>query len=411
MTERLHHHGLCQRCAFRQQLLTLLAHPGGDIHPHLEPIFHALVANKPKSALAWLERSPAAALLNELSQLDQPLTHQMLDRHAPHKAIDYLRNVLVAGKVLPPRDEYLAMFDRWTATAVAQVIDPAERRIVRSFASWHQLRRLRERSQRNKITAAQGGRARTEVRAAIALINWLHDNSATLATCDQHLIDRWLADGRSTNHNARAFLLWTHRNGHTSGVTIPHRPVGGPGVRIEDDERWALVRRFLHDDAIAIADRAAGLLLLLYGQPLTKVAHIKREQILSSAHGASIVLGTKPLELQEPVGELVLQLANNHRGRAALGHTDDHPWLFPGAAPGRPISPRTLMTRLQAFGVRARAGRNTTLMDLAAQVPAVVLSKLLGIGINTATSWTQQAQIGAAYPAEVARRQDRNTSP
>jgi L-alanine-DL-glutamate epimerase-like enolase superfamily enzyme len=68
------------------------------------------------------------------------------------------------------------------------------------------------------------------------------------------------------------------------------------------------------------------------------------------------------------------------------------------------------MTRLQVFGIRARAGRNTTLMDLAAQIPAVVLTKLLGIGINTATSWTQQAQTGAAYAAEVARRQHRNTS-
>jgi hypothetical protein len=410
VTERLHHHGLCQRCAFRQQLLTLLAHPGGDVHPHIEPIFHALVANKPKSALAWLERSPAAALLHELSQLDQPLTHQILDRYEPHKAIDYLRNVLVAGKVLPPRDEYLVMLDRWAATAVARVVDPAERRIVRGFVSWHQLRRLRDRSQQHTITAAQGGRARAEVRAAIALISWLHDNGATLATCDQHLIDRWLADGRSTNHNARAFLLWTHRNRHTSAVTIPHRPLGGLGVRIEDDERWALVRRFLHDDAIAITDRVAGLLLLLYGQPLTKVAHITREQILSSAHHASIMLGAKPLELQEPVSELVLRLVNDHRSRAAIGHTHDHPWLFPGAAPGRPISPRTLMTRLQAFGVRARAGRNTTLMDLAALLPAVVLSKLLGIGINTATSWTQRAQTGAAYAAEVARRQNPNTS-
>ncbi len=116
------------------------------------------------------------------------------------------------------------------------------------------------------------------------------------------------------------------------------------------------------------------------------------------------MLGTKPLDLHNPVGDLVLQLANNRRGRAALGHTDDHPWLFPGGAPGRPISPRTLMVRLQPSGVRARAGRNTTLMDLAAQLPAVVLSDLLGIHINTATSWAHQSQTGATYAAEVARR-------
>ncbi len=207
------------------------------MHPHIEPVFHALVTSEPKSALAWMKRSAAVALLNELSQVDQPLTHETLDRYPPNKAIDHLRNVLVAGKVLPARDEYLAMFDRWTAKALAQVVDPHERRIVRSFASWHELRRLRKRSERHNITATQASYARAEVRAAIALITWLRDNGATLASCDQHLIDRWLADGRSTNRNAHAFLLWTRRNGHTQNVMIPPRTTKGPVVRIEEDDR------------------------------------------------------------------------------------------------------------------------------------------------------------------------------
>ena len=403
-TERLHHQGLCQRCAFRHQLLSLLAHSGGDMHPHLEPVFHALVSSEPKSGLVWLERSAAVTLLNELSQVNQPVTHETLDRYPPNRAIDHLRNVLVAGKVLPPRDQYLAMFDRWTAKALAQVADAHERRIVRGFASWHALRRLRDRSERHNITATQAGYARAQVRAAIALIAWLRDNGATLASCDQRLVDRWLADGRSTRHNARAFLLWTRRNGHTPDAEIPQRATEGPAARIDKDDRWTLVRRFLHDDAIPTAERVAGLLLLLYGQPLTKVAHITRDQIVSSASGVWIMLGTKPLNLPDPLGGLVLRLAANRRGHAALGHTDDHPWLFPGGAPGRPISPNRLTARLQSFGVRARAGRNTTLMDLAAQLPAIVLSNLLGIHINTATSWTEQAQTGAAYAAEIARR-------
>ncbi|MGH3720242.1 MAG: hypothetical protein ACRDRI_15640 [Pseudonocardiaceae bacterium] len=73
--------------------------------------------------------------------------------------------------------------------------------------------------------------------------------------------------------------------------------------------------------------------------------------------------------MPDPLGGLVLRLAANRRGHAALGHTDDNPWLFPGGAPGRPISPTRLMARLQSFGIRARAERNTTLMDLAAQLP------------------------------------------
>lgn len=62
-----------------------------------------------------------------------------------------------------------------------------------------------------------------------------------------------------------------------------------------------------------------------------------------------------------------------------------------------------------AFGIPARAGRTATLMDLAAQMPAVVLSKLLGISLATATGWNQAAgSTQAGYAAEVARRQHRS---
>ncbi|MBE1579455.1 hypothetical protein SAMN05216266_14019 [Amycolatopsis marina] len=47
-------------------------------------------------------------------------------------------------------------------------------------------------------------------------------------------------------------------------------------------------------------------------------------------------------------------------------------------------------------------------MDLASQLPPVVLSKLLGIHINTATYWAHQAnRSGAAYAADLARRTTR----
>src|SRR5450755_1216324 len=92
-------------------------------------------------------------------------------------------------------------------------------------------------------------------------------------------------------------------------------------------------------------------------------------------------------------------------GHAAIGHTDDHPWLFPGGRAGKPISPEQLVTRLTRLGISARAGRAAALMDLAAQLPAVVLSKLLGINLTTATAWNQAAgNTRPACAAQVARR-------
>lgn len=406
ITERLHHHGLCARCACHQQLLALLCHPAADLPLHLQPVFQVLADSDPASVLRWLEQSSARTVLAQSSQLDQPLTHDLLDRYPPNRAIEHLRKVLVAGNVLPRRDEYLATFERWIGPAVAKVHDPVERRIVRRFALWHQLRRLRARAERGSLTLGQAQRARAGVRTAVLLIAWLRAQGATLATCSQRDIDRWLVGGRSTNYHARPFLDWACGNGHAHNIEIPDRSGRrGPAKRIEDDQRWALVRRLLHDDAVSLEDRVAALLLLLYAQPLSKVARLTRDQIDGAPGTVRVMLGAHPLDIPPPLDELLLRLAANRRGFAALAHTDDHPWLFPGGAPGLPLTSSHLMHRLHKLGIHARPARNTAMFDLAAQIPAVVLSRLLGIHINTAISWAEHAGApGAAYAAEIVRR-------
>ena len=69
------------------------------------------------------------------------------------------------------------------------------------------------------------------------------------------------------------------------------------------------------------------------------------------------------------------------------------------------MDPARLMRRLNDIGLPIRAGRGTALMDLAGQLPATVLSRLLGLHINTATAWSQEAgNTRPGYAAEVARR-------
>jgi hypothetical protein len=235
--------------------------------------------------------------LSAASQLDQPLTHEALDRFPPSQAIEYLRKALAASHVLPPRDEYLATFERWIPRALAAVSDLGERRVIRRFAVWHQLRRLRARAGRGSLTPAQAQRARAGVRAAIALTAWLRGNGTTLATCTQRHVDDWLGGRCSTNYNARPFLAWACRTGHAHDVEIPARPDPRPGTRIEDDHRWALARRLLHDATVPGEDRVAGLLLLLYGQPLSKVTRLTRDQIHGEPGAVRVMLGPHPLEV------------------------------------------------------------------------------------------------------------------
>jgi hypothetical protein len=112
-----------------------------------------------------------------------------------------------------------------------------------------------------------------------------------------------------------------------------------------------------------------------------------------------------PLDLPAPLDELVRQLLDRTHGRAAVARTHDQPWVFPGGAPGHPLSTAQLKVRLARLGIHGRSGRNTTLMDPAAKVPPVALARLLGIHISTAGAWAERAGGSpAAYAAQVFRR-------
>lgn len=56
-----------------------------------------------------------------------------------------------------------------------------------------------------------------------------------------------------------------------------------------------------------------------------------------------------------------------------------------------PFSSARLSARPRRLGIPARLSRNTALMDLATQLPATVLSQLVGLPLDTATSWTIEA--------------------
>ncbi|TQE36845.1 hypothetical protein Sipo8835_09255 [Streptomyces ipomoeae] len=56
---------------------------------------------------------------------------------------------------------------------------------------------------------------------------------------------------------------------NTPNLTAPTTRWAGPTGPHDEDRRWEVARRLLHDDAAPTADRVAGLLLLLYAQRST----------------------------------------------------------------------------------------------------------------------------------------------
>ncbi|MEV8597336.1 hypothetical protein [Streptomyces sp. NPDC052012] len=395
--ERLHHHGLCNSCALERQLTGLLGGPDGIVRPALEPVFQCLQRGDPLSLLYWLRESVPRRLLAALAAEKGPVTHDLLDglQH-PVKAVRHLRAALAAESVLPARDERLAELEHWLPRAVARIEDPSERQVVRSFATWHHLRRLRRDAEKQPVTLHQAVVVRREVKAAIQLIEWLRARNASMATCTQHDIDDWLSTDIWVRYLARTFLVWSVRNRHAHRVLIPVPPQDSSMALIEQDQRWAVV----------------GLLLLLFAQPLSRISRIRLDQVARTEDGVTLTLGSHPIDLPPPLDSLVLELVQQRYGYSTLGRSEDHPWLFPGTAGGQPISSRQLMRKLTALGIKARPARNTTLMDLSAELPAVVLSRLLGLHINRAERWTKEVRSARAdYAAALSRRSSAAQSP
>ncbi|MEU1630511.1 hypothetical protein ABZ746_35540 [Streptomyces sp. NPDC020096] len=80
-------------------------------------------------------------------------------------------------------------------------------------------------------------------------------------------------------------------------------------------------------------------------------------------------------------------------------------WIHKTPARRAAFRAHSLGRRLENLGIRPRAARNASLMDIASELPAYVFSRLLGFSQSTADNWDIEASgFGPAYGAEIARR-------
>jgi len=176
-------------------------------------------------------------------------------------------------------------------------------------------------------------------------------------------------------------------------------------VFAEEDTRWRIARHLLHDGAITTADRVAGLLVLLYCQPVTRIVSLTTDNIVQTNDEVQLLLGRQPLTVPNPLDTLLLELAIDHHGTDSPDNSDEQRWLFPGRLSGQALHPLVMGKRLMRLGIHSRIARNTALMESAATMPAVVLSSLLGLSITAAVRWAALAgAAGNAYAANIIHR-------
>lgn len=387
--DKLYERGRCATCALRRRTAELLRAGAEHIPAELEAVFTAIVTTPtPRSALNWLRRGAGAKVLTELVAGVLPATHEALDAHPHRRAADYLREVLVANQVLPARDEALIRTERFVAELLADIDHDPHRRLIAAFATWRVLRRLRRRADQGARPRTYTRHARQQITTAARFLSWLTERDTTLREVTQTDLDTWLASGPA-GYQVRAFLGWAAEHNRCRSLHVP--PLGhNPGLTTSDDDRFAQLTQLLHDAELELTDRVAGALLLLYGQPLSRISAITTDQITHRDQQVFLRFGHHDVHTPEPLATLLSTLIRDRRRYLGVG-SPTTTWLFPGLLPGRPLTAARLGERLRALGIHAQPGRRATLTSLASQLPAAVLAEVLHLHPTTAVRWVRDA--------------------
>ncbi len=260
---RNHH---CFACNLADRLDFLLRGADGTAGPKVAALRSVLAAtSSPRAVLRWLDNPTVAGALEGLASSKVPFTHEALDQMGTNRAVAHLRHVLVSTRALPERNETAASLEAWVDDQLERVDDPEDRRMVGAYASWWVVRRRRARLARRPTLSV--GYDHEGILRAIELLSWLRAHDRSLATCTQADIDLWLASGPPGRREARRFVRWAGSHRLCGEVVIGPRREAVPVASTDVAEIIAIARRLMTDQTVALADRVAGLLLILYGQP------------------------------------------------------------------------------------------------------------------------------------------------
>jgi hypothetical protein len=303
--------------------------------------------------------------------------------------VRYLRDLLAGVGVLAPYHPGLERITPWLrgilATTPKQHADLIDR-----FARWQLLHRLRLLGVQHKITRSSEQNARAVILSTVRFLRWLDDHDTTLTATTQADLDRYLVRYPGRESTIVVFLDWTTRTGITADLQVPTAARPLPEVRLSDHDRWRHVEGLLHDDTMQLYARVAGLFILLFAQPLSRICRMTPDQITLRSDGTmTVTFDTVPIEMPELLDQLVLaQLARSQHDRYANHHTR---WLFPGRHAARHLATENIRKRLVERGIHPAQARKAAMFQLAAEIPTPILGELLGLSPITATRWATLA--------------------
>jgi len=374
-TESSHHRGrLCVRCALRDDLHGLLG--GAPSEPALAGLVDALCASdRPESIIVWKRSPKVQALLRGLGDGTVDVSHEGLDQ-VGSKSAEHLRALLQHHGLLPHRDLHLARFEQWIAAKLEGL--PIEvRQPVQHFATWHHLRRMRVKAAGGDPTRGPVHSAKQEITETVKFLLWLHETyQRTAATCTQQDVDEWILSGPTTRSAIRTFFVVAKKSRLNTVVKVERRSARTTRS-LSQDQRLAWIHELLTGSSESLPYRVAGMLLLLYAQPLVRLVTLQMSAVVEDEAGMTIALGSQPIDVPEPFASLIREhLATRPNLRTGAG--PESPWMFPGTLAGRHLHPNTVMDRLRELGINLLGARNRALGELVLECPPSLVAEALG---------------------------------
>ncbi|MGW0538701.1 hypothetical protein [Streptomyces sp. NPDC003032] len=387
---RRYRRGICGQCVLAERLHELLDSGTGSIRAELLPMFDALrQTRRPKGALTWTSKPHVQRNLRALACGEVPLTHEGLSQLTPWRSVAYLRDLLIQAGVLPPADRHLLLFQRWLTEKLPAVANAGHRQLLQLFATWHVQRRLNTLSGRGPLTGKQIQQARGEIHLAAAFLDQLAERGRTLADCTQADVDTWYAGGYVARRLTHAFLRWAIRSKHMPKVAVPHRSTSNPAP-LAQHQRLTLLRQLVTRDDTPLQDRVAAVLVLLYAQPLTRIAQLTIDDVLQEDDEVLVRLGDPPSPVPAPFAGMLLSYLGQ-RPNTMIASNPDARWLFPGRRAGQPLTPATFELRLRHLDFPTQRGRTAAIRHLVLQAPAPVVARMLGYHDDTTAQLAAEA--------------------
>ena len=326
------------------------------------------------SGLTWIQQSHVQQFLSRLSN-SSSITHESIDALPSSKTREFIRGLLVEHGTLPRRDTYLVRFEAWSDEALNRLPNRATKDVMARYIRWKHLRHM------HGMGVVPNGtflRAKQYVTVAIDLVLWLNERGASLEDLNQAQLDYWISSGRgsSTRRLAAGFVSWAGRARLVApGLKIAPNPRGG-SEKLDASAQHAAMDAVVHSDDAPPRERAAAILVLVFGQQMKDVAALTWDRVVINEKLVSITLGSFAIDLPTPLDEPWRQLQANPTNSNTAAHPNSK-WVFPGYTPGQHLSVNHFRHWMKQF-FSVRAARLGTLQEISKMEASVIIADALG---------------------------------